>query len=71
MISKKYIKDLEFKTIEDIFEYIIESKINGNNSQVKELINKLSNKQFNQFTNYVHYSNYAEFNINTIIKYRF
>ena len=49
MISKQYIKDLEFKTIEDIFNYIIESKINGAISQCKELINKLSNGQFKEF----------------------
>jgi hypothetical protein len=49
MISKKYIKDLDFKTIEDIFNYIVESEINGNYSQVKELINKLNKKQFKKF----------------------
>lgn len=49
MISKQYIKDLEFKTVEDVFNYIVDSKINGNYSQVKELIKKLSNDQFKLF----------------------
>ena len=49
MISKQYIKQLEFKTIEDIFNYIIESYVNGAQKQCKELINKLSNDQFKEF----------------------
>jgi len=52
MISKKYIKELEFKTIEDIFNYIVESVINGNFSQVKEMVNELSSSQFKLFMNY-------------------
>jgi len=53
MISKKYIKELEFKTIEDIFNYIVDSEINGNYAQAKELINKLSKEQFNNFLMYL------------------
>jgi hypothetical protein len=49
MISKQYIKDLEFEEIEDIFNYIVESEINGNFTQCKEIINKLSIDQFKQF----------------------
>lgn len=49
MISKQYIKQLEFKTIEDVFSYIIESEINGAIKQTKELINKLSKEQFSDF----------------------
>jgi len=49
MISKKYIKDLEFKTIEDIYNYIIDSEINGATKQYKELVNKLNKKQFKDF----------------------
>ena len=52
MISNKYIKSLDFETIEDIFNYIVESEINGNYSQVKELINKLSSEQFKSFCNW-------------------
>ena len=53
MISKQYIKDLEFKTIDDIYNYIVESEINGAISQFKELINKLSNDQFKDFLMYI------------------
>ncbi len=49
MISKKYIKELEFNTIEDIYNYIVDSEINGAYSQVRELINKLSTSQFKDF----------------------
>jgi len=49
MISKKYIKLLEFKTIEDIFEYIVDSNINGAFSQMTQLIKKLSGYQFKDF----------------------
>ena len=42
MIGKKTLKDYDFKTIESYFNYIEESLINGNFSQVKDLFNKLS-----------------------------
>jgi hypothetical protein len=53
MISKKYIKDLDFETIEDIYKYIVDSEINGAISQFKELINKLSKEQFKDFLAYI------------------
>jgi len=51
MISKQYIKSLEFKTIDDVYSYVIDSYINGAISQCKELINKMSNDQFKEFIN--------------------
>lgn len=45
MILKKTLKNYEFKTIESYFNYIQESVINGNFSQVKDLFNKLSKSQ--------------------------
>ena len=45
MISKKTLKEYEYKSIEDYFNYIIDSKINGNYSQVKSLIKDLSKDQ--------------------------
>jgi len=56
MISKQYIKDLEFKTINDIYNYIVDSEINGNYTQFKELINKLSKIQFIGFLNYLKFN---------------
>lgn len=45
MISKEIIKAYEFKTIEDYFEYIVESIINGQRTQAQNLIKELSKKQ--------------------------
>ena len=45
MIGKKTLKKYEFKTIENYFDYIEESIINGNFLQVKDLFNKLSKLQ--------------------------
>jgi hypothetical protein len=59
MISKQYIKDLEFKTIDDIYNYIVDSEINGAYSQFEKLINKLSKKQFLDFLNFLKYANYG------------
>ena len=46
MISKQYIKDLGFNLLDDVFNYILVSHINGNITQTKELIKILSNKQY-------------------------
>jgi len=59
MISQKYITELDFKNINDIFNYIIDSEINGAYLQFKELINKLSINQFKDFLNYLTYNNYG------------
>ncbi len=49
MVSQKDIKDLDFNTIEEYFDYIVESKINGNHSQVERLITALSKQQKKDF----------------------
>jgi ribosomal silencing factor RsfS len=49
MVSKKDITALDFSTLEQYFDYIVESKANGNYSQVTELINKLSKDQKKEF----------------------
>lgn len=41
------------KTIEDYFEYIVESKINGNYSQVRELIKGLTKDQRIEFVDWL------------------
>ena len=56
MISQKYIKELEFNNIDEFFNYVVESKINGNYSQTKEFINKMSKSQRIDFKNYLNYS---------------
>ena len=53
MVSKKDIKDYEFETIEDYFQYIIDSKSNGATKQVRELIKKLSKDQIIEFNKWL------------------
>ena len=57
MISKQYIKDLEFETIEDIYNYIVESEINGNITQTKQLINKLNKEQYKKYLEWLELDN--------------
>jgi hypothetical protein len=52
MVSKKDIQSLDFKTIEEYFEYIVDSKINGNYNQANELFNDLSKTQKKDFIEY-------------------
>ncbi len=49
MVSKKLIKSLDFDSIEDYFNYIVDSKINGNRQQAQELFKKLSTRQKDAF----------------------
>ena len=53
MISKKELKDYEIKTIEEFYNIILESNINGNYAQTKNYIKKLSDEQFYLFLNYI------------------
>lgn len=63
MIGKKTLKDYEFKTIEDYFNYIVDSQLNGNHLQVKELFKKLNDKQKKTFFNYLKQFDSNYFNI--------
>lgn len=56
MVSKADIKSLEFNTIEEYYNYIVLSEINGNRSQVYNLINDLSKQQKKEFLNYLHHN---------------
>lgn len=53
MISKKDLEIYEFETMEDYYDYIVVSRINGNPSQVKDLVKDMSNSQYNGFIRYV------------------
>lgn len=66
MVSIKYIKSLDFETLHDYFNYILESEINGQRKQARELINKLSKQQKKECINYLKdYSNYIDAEILT------
>lgn len=58
MVSKQDIKDYDFKTIEDYFNYIVDSIINGQRQQAKDLIKELSKEQKKEAVK--HFSNYNE-----------
>jgi hypothetical protein len=52
MVTLAKIQGLDFETIEDYFEYIVDSRTNGNRQQAKELYNDLSAKQKTDFANW-------------------
>ena len=54
MVTKAIIKDYGFNTLEDYFDYITESSINGQHKQVRELFDLLSNKQKGHFFSYLY-----------------
>jgi len=58
MISKNTLKKYEIKTIEEYFNLIIESHINGQNKQAKEYYNKLNQQQKNLFWAYIRELNF-------------
>lgn len=68
MVSKKTIYGLDFATLEDYFNYIIDSKTNGQQKQAKELYKPLSTRQKNNFLMYLTQM-YTAQRINEIIKY--
>ena len=52
MVTKKDIKDLDFKKSDQFYEYVVESIVNGN-GQAKGLIKMMSQRQRNQFMVYL------------------
>jgi len=49
MVTKKDIKALDFETLSEYNEYVVDSVINGNRDQAKKLIAKFSKEQKKQF----------------------
>lgn len=49
MISQKYINGLGFDTLEEVFQYVVDSRINGQFSQVKDIVRMMSAAQHGQF----------------------
>lgn len=45
MVSQKTLKEYGFGTMQGYTDYILESKINGQNKQVNDLINAMSKNQ--------------------------
>ena len=53
VVGKKTLKDYGFYSIEDYFNYILDSEINGQYSQVKDLFKKLNKDQKRLFMAYI------------------
>ena len=60
MIGKSTLKGYEFNSITDYYDYIVESKINGNFEQVRNLTKRLSGEQKAEFLHYV-INNFKEY----------
>ena len=67
MVTQNKIKGLDFATLEDYFDYIIESKTNGQRTQARELFNELSDKQKKEFFNYVDTAYYYDEHDNNVV----
>jgi|688.fasta_scaffold207512_1 hypothetical protein len=59
MVSQKLIKSLDFQNITEYFDYIIDSIINDNKQQAKELFVKLSSKQKLKFFFFLSENNFS------------
>ena len=53
MVSKADILGMDFKTIEDWFQYIVDSEINGNRLQAVRLYEELSKTQKSEFLDWM------------------
>lgn len=56
MISAKTIKSLDFSTKDEYFNYVIDSYLNGQFTQLKSLIKKMSKSDKIEFKDYLHES---------------
>jgi len=66
MIGKNTLKNYEFKSIEDYFNYIVDSQINGNSQQVRDLFKKLSSTQKVLFFRYLEQFDKSYFDISRV-----
>ena len=56
-LALKLAKELDFKTEEEYFEYCVNSYINGNHSQCKEMFQKLKKDGQKELLNYISRNN--------------
>jgi len=70
MIGKNTLKKYGYASITDYFEYIVDSQVNGNFFQVKELFKKLDNEQKNDFFKWLK-SNEVSFNFSELYEVDF
>ena len=67
VVGKKTLDLYEYETIEDYYEYIVESEINGNYSQMKELFNKLAKGQKASFLVWLRINNIENIKLEDLI----
>ena len=67
VVGKQTLKDYEFETIEDYYEYIIESEINGNRSQMRDLFKRLSKGQKASFLAWLRINNIENIKLEDLI----
>jgi hypothetical protein len=60
MVNKDKIESMGFDSIEEYFDYILESRDNGQHAQAKELFAKLGRKQVKEFFDYVETTYYYD-----------
>jgi hypothetical protein len=53
MVTNSTLGMLDMKSIQEYFGYIIDSKINGQHTQAKDLFNQLSDAQSDEFFNWI------------------
>ena len=53
MITKKDLKDYQFENMDRYFDYVLESIVNGQRGQARNLISCFSQRQRNQFAVYL------------------
>ena len=53
MVTKQTLGKYDFSYMEEYFEYILESKLNGQHTQSKELYDELTSGQSDEFFNWV------------------
>ena len=53
MVTQTIIHEYGFDTLEEYFDYILESRTNGQHKQARELFSDLSEQQQKGFLNYV------------------
>ncbi len=68
MVTQKEITDLDFTTIEEYFQYILDSITVGQRKQAKDLYHQLGGEQKMAFFAYLAETNSAESQLNYVLK---
>jgi hypothetical protein len=67
VIGKNTLKNYEFKTLEEYFNYIVDSEINGQYKQMKELYNKFSRTQKIDFLKWLRHNEINNINCEDLL----